>query len=105
MFRTKVEPKTVRLKDPLNTEIASLYTKLLAEHTALLVEHRLLLTKLRETPLYAAPSGERLWVSEDQEDAAQLRLAPAYPNPFEDDRQDEAELRFASNLLGNAELN
>ena len=112
MFSSKPAPiteKVVRVKDPLNTELAKLYTKLLSEHNALLVEHRELLTKLRETPLYAAGSQTPLYYTEEQEeqlDKSKLRLAPAMPipDPFGDERLDEAELRFASNLVGNAEL-
>lgn len=102
MFGTKiveierVVEKTVRVKDPLNVQLVSAHTELLAEYRELLVAHKALLDTLRKTPVYPAAATGPLFLTEEEEDAqyqnsAGLRLAPA-PNPFEDLREDEAML-------------
>lgn len=97
-------------KEPINTELMNAHTSLLTEYRALMAEHLKLLNTLRQTPMYGPVSETPLYYTDDEaEDAAvvnrELRLAPPPdPNPFEDMREDEAELRFAHNLLANAEF-
>lgn len=75
--------------------------ELLKEHRKLMRDYKGLLETLRNTPLYAPNSEQRLYYNESEEDAlVSGRPSPSFnpPDPFADSREDEDMLRFANVL-------